>query len=156
MPSEFDFQTITPIALNLPDTVLGWLYIGVWMVVMGAILWVGGSIYRTVTGRQWGLTVLFSVLAFAFAIPRVELLGGADLPFLGQFTNGVTYRPLGFIAVAVAAWMLNPMLALIVGAAEGVSRALFGSHQPTDIFHYALIGLGVSILIQQTDRKSVV
>ncbi len=153
MPSELDFQTITSIALNLPETPLGWLFIGIWLLVLGSVMWVGGSIFRTVTARQWGYTAALSLLAFAFAIPRFELVGGSFLPVLGQLTNGITYRPLGFVAVALAAWYLNPMLALLVGASEGLSRALFDSHQLADIFHYALVGMSVSLLIQQKIRR---
>ena len=153
MPSEFDFQTITQIALNLPQTLLGWLYILLWLFVLGAILRIGGNLYGKATARQWGLTLLFSLLAFVFSIPRFELLGGTLLPVVGQLDGAIAYRPLGFVGVGLAAWFLNPMLVLIVGMAEGLSRALFGSHQLSEIFHYGFVGLGVSLLIQQKIQR---
>ncbi|MFT5193620.1 MAG: PAS domain S-box-containing protein [Cellvibrionaceae bacterium] len=150
MPTDLDFQWFTTPMLDVPDTFLGGLYFVVWLLVFGVILWFGQDTYLKASGRQWGLTVLFMLLAVAEVIPRFELSGGTFLPPVSQAGGAtIVYRPLGFTSVALAAWYLNPMLALMVGMAEGLSRALWGSHQLSEIFHYGFIGWGVSLLVQQ-------
>ncbi|MFK7804804.1 MAG: ATP-binding protein [Anaerolineae bacterium] len=150
MPTDLDFQWLTTPAINLPDTFLGWGYFAVWLIILGGIIWFGRDSYRRVTARQWGLTAVFLLFAMLEVIPRFELSGGMLLPPVNQAGGAaVVYRPLGFTTVALAAWYLNPMLALIVGLAEGLSRALWGSHQIAEIFHYGFIAWGVSLLIQQ-------
>ncbi|MEM8862560.1 MAG: hypothetical protein AAGD96_29985, partial [Chloroflexota bacterium] len=153
MPTELEFQWLTPAALNLPDTPLGWLYIAIWLIVMTAIFLGSRQTLGRTTGRQWGLFAVFLLLAVAEVMPRFELSGGALLPPSGQAGGAIIYRPLGFIGVGLAAWFLNPPLALIVGAVEGLSRGLFGSHQLAEIFHYAFAGWLVSHLIQQKIAK---
>ncbi|MEM9773767.1 MAG: ATP-binding protein [Chloroflexota bacterium] len=149
MPTELEFQWLTPAALNLPETPLGWLYIAVWLIVMLAIFMGNRTTLRQTTGRQWGLVILFALLAIFEVIPRAELSGGALLPPDGQAGGAIIYRPLGFISVGLAAWLLNPPLALLIGAIEGLSRALFGSHQLAELFHFAFAGWLASHLIQQ-------
>ena len=107
MPTELEFQWLTPAALNLPNTLLGWLYIAIWLVVLAAILWSSRATLRQSAGRQWGLAVLFALLAVAEVIPRFELSGGTLLPPSGQASGAIIYRPLGFLSVGLAAWFLN-------------------------------------------------
>lgn len=149
MPTKLEFQWLTQAALHLPSTLLGWLYITIWLVVLAAVLWSGRKTLAEAAGRQWGLAVLFALLAAAEVIPRFELSGGTLLPPTGQADGAIIYRPLGFVSMGLAAWFLNPPLALIVGGVGGVSRGLFGSHQLAEICHFAFAGWLASHLIQQ-------
>lgn len=96
--------------------------------------------YRRLSVRQWLLTAglaLFSIVTsqlfplFVFQDPEIVLTLFAAVPFL------------------LAAAILNPAAAMIVGLFTGLGRSLGQTHTLFEIFHFAMAAAVASSLIQQ-------
>ncbi|HSH01421.1 MAG TPA: ATP-binding protein [Anaerolineae bacterium] len=115
------------------------------------------SIVTRLARRRWPLVVLLAVLAFvAGQVALVSFTPNNQLSPLGLAQNPVvTIAPLGSVPLLMAAALLNPIAAMLVGFSGSLGRVLWQSHQIFDLFHLPLATLLAAAWLQQNYRGRV-
>ena len=134
-----------------PERSLGYVLLLVYALLMLLVLAQRRDDIRQLSWRQWGATIfltLFSIVSSQLFLISISTEG--QLPPLLSAQNPVAYlAPFSFVAFLLAGATLNPLAALIVGLSAGLGRALWQTHQITDLFNFAFAGLVAAYLLQQ-------
>ncbi len=142
--------TIAP-HLSFPERTFGLLLLSIYSVLLLVVGFRRRRDVGALNSRQWLLTLVLSIVAFAFAqLFLISQSSEAQLPPLSTAQNpSITVAPFGLVSVLLAGAILNPMAAMIVGLAGGLSTALWQTHQATDVFHLAFAGALAATLMRQ-------
>lgn len=139
MPFKLWGATFTPY-LTLPNRLLGLFLL---VLYLSFAVWAAyryGRRWRLLTQRQWLLTLC---LCFASVIASqlflIDLPANNILPPIAVAETPVNVlRLIGFVPVLMAALMLGPAPAAVVGMASGLGRGLWQTHEIFDLFHFAM------------------
>ena len=128
--------------LTLPSRPLGYFLLALYVAVTLWGVWHIGREWRTVTRRQWLITLslifasLITSQLFLLHLPANNILP----PIAMAATPVNVLRLVGLVPVLLAAWLLNPPLVVLVAVASGLGRGLWQTHQVFDLFHLGLAG----------------
>jgi hypothetical protein len=142
------------VGIGLPDRLLAYLLLLIYSAVLIYLLYEYYHFFRRTTRRQWQYTALLAIAAFILSqfLP-IRMAFNNQLAPLFAVQNPVTVLiPFAAAPILLAAAILNPLSALVVGAAGGLGQALGQTHQLFSIFHYAFAGLLTGISLQQNYR----
>ena len=137
MPTAYWGVTET-IGLSAPGNWQQWMLILVYLLLCIALLYRGRANLQLFGWQQWlgwlglGVAAMFT----GQFLPVVWRLG--LLPLAGNIDEYFTVYLLAAVPALLAGLVLGPAPALLVGMSMGLGRAFAQSHQPVDIFHYAL------------------
>jgi PAS domain S-box-containing protein len=133
-------------AIGLPDRFPGYLLLLFYIGCFGFILYHHRLEWRQLSARQWRWTAVLLLLAF---------IASQFLPF--PFSNNLppSQPPIAFLTVLawlpvlLAAAILPPAVAMLVGMAAGLGQAWGETHQLLTIFEVALTAVFAAIIMQQ-------
>jgi PAS domain S-box-containing protein len=140
-----------PPRLLLPERPIGYLLLLVYASLFFFALYQQRNGLRRVSKRQWALTGVLAVAALLLSrLLPISVLFDSQLPLPGAARSPTaTLIPFGALPFLLAGALLNPAAALLVGLASGLGRALWGSHQLTDLFHFALAAYLAALWLRQ-------
>ncbi len=148
-----------PLYIEPPEGWLGWLG---WLIFLGAIAWLlhrwWGYHKKKWTVRQWGLLfglVLLMVLTSLFVVYRLPT--GEALPPPGKPLDPTGPALVIFASLSwqLAAGLLGPAPAALLGALSGLSLALWDTHSAFTPLELALAGILLSALVNQRYRTFI-
>lgn len=140
-----------PPRLLLPERPIGYLFLLAYALLFLLIFYQQRRKLWQLSRQQWALTggLVLGALLLSRLLP-ISLLFESQLPLPGTARNPTTtFIPFGAFPFLVAGALLNPAVALVVGLASGLGRALWDSHQLTDIFHFGLAAYLAALALQQ-------
>ena len=150
---------LSPIFQTLPyltaPTLFGWV---VWLLLLGVT---GYSLYfwrryhLSWKGRQWGMFFGLLVLApIAVLLVGFQITSSMSLPTPGLPTGqfGAALLPFAEIPWTLAAGLLGPVGAALVGSLTGLLRGLWDTHSLFTMLEMALLGAIFSAAIRQRYR----
>jgi PAS domain S-box-containing protein len=150
MPLEF-WGAAGAVRLSMPNHPAAYLLLLLYIGLLAYILYVFRLDFRKTTGREWGLTAVFSLIALIAS----QLLP-IPLPFANQFApaaaphNPITvFVPFAIAPLLLAAASLPLPAAILVGLATGLGVALGQTHQPFALFHLAFAAALAHFCLQQ-------
>ena len=142
------------VGVVFPDRLLATLLLLAYGTVLAFFLYEYRRYFRNTSRQQWQYTVGLALIALILSqLLPIRLTFNNQLAPLFAVQNPITVL-IAFAAVPIllAAAILNPLSALIVGAATGFGHAWGQTHQLFDIFHYAFAGIVAGIWYQQNYR----
>lgn len=142
------------VGMGLPDRLLATLLLLVYGAILAYFIYEYAYLFRQTSRRQWQYTALLIVAALLLSqfLP-IRITFNNQLAPLFTVQNPVTVLiPFAAVPLLLAAAILNPLSALIVGAAGGLGQALGQTHQLFSVFHYAFAGLVAGSFLQQNYR----
>ncbi len=128
------------ISLALPGTPLGYFLLLIDLFILGTIL--------AYFSKKLSFTKIIEKWQWVFGLSLAGFITSQLLPIPLPFTNQ-HLTPFSVFPLILAAAFLNPLAVMIVGAMTGLGQSLGQTHQLFDIFHFALTGLLVALLLQQ-------
>jgi PAS domain S-box-containing protein len=140
-----------PPRLLLPERPIGYLLLLAYALLFLLIFYQQRRQIWRLSRRQWALTggLVLAALLLSRLLP-ISLLFESQLPLPGTARNPTTtFTPFGAFPFLLAGALLNPAAALVVGLASGLGRALWGSYQITDLFHFGLAAYLAALAMQQ-------
>ncbi len=153
---------LSPILQTLPyltaPTLIGWV---VWVLLLGVT---GYSLYAwrryhvSWRGRQWGIFIGLLVLApFAVLLVGFHLSSSTALPAPGIPTAqfGSALLPFAGLPWTLAAGLLGPVGAALVGGLTGLLRGLWDTHSLFTMLETALLAAVFSAAIRQRYRTAL-
>ncbi|MGD2050211.1 MAG: cache domain-containing protein, partial [Chloroflexota bacterium] len=137
--------------LTVPERPLGYLLIAVYIGLLSLAIFQRRRDFSQLSRQQRGFTLLLALVSIIGSqLFLISISTESQLPPLSSAQNPEAYlAPFSFVAFIFAGATLNPLAALIVGFAGGLGRALWQSHQLTELFNYAFMGLIAAYLMQQ-------
>jgi PAS domain S-box-containing protein len=146
----------SPLYIELPHDLLGWLALFaalVFLVYMVRLLW--GYHPKYWQNRQWSLLFFLGVLVpLTSLLVVLRLPSGEALPPFGKPIDPAGTPLLIFSALpwVLAAGLLGPAPAAIIGAFSGVLLALWGTHSSFTPLETASLALALSVFLRQRYR----
>lgn len=145
-----------PLYIELPEGWLGWLG---WLFFIGAIAWLlrrwWGYHKKKWTGRQWSLLIglvilmLITSLFIVWRLPAGEAMPPPEKPVDQPGPALVVFAAISWV---LAAGLLGPAPAVLLGGVSGLALALWDTHSPFTPLEIALAALLLSALINQRYR----
>lgn len=137
--------------LTVPERPLGYLLLAIYVGLLSLVIFQRRRDFPQISRDQWGLTLLLALISILGSqLFLISISTESQLPPLSSAQNSEAYlAPFSFVAFIFAGATLNPIAALIVGFAGGLGRALWQTHQITDLFNYAFVALIAAYLMQQ-------
>jgi len=150
MELEFWGASSTPY-LMFPERPLGYLLLALYVGLLSLAIYQRRRDFPQLSRHRWGMTLLLALISIIGSqLFLISISTESQLPPLSSAQNPEAFlAPFSFVAFIFAGATLNPLAALIVGFAGGLGRALWQSHQVTDLFNYAFTGLIAAYLMQQ-------
>jgi len=150
---------LSPIFQTLPymtaPTLLGWLVWALLLGLTGYSLYTWRRYHLKWKGRQWGIFVGLLVLApAAVLLVGFQLASSSALPTPGIPTAqyGATLLPFAGLPWTMAAGLLGPVGAALVGGLSGLLRGLWDTHSLFTMLEMALLGVIFSTAVRQRYR----
>jgi PAS domain S-box-containing protein len=137
--------------ITLPERPFGYLMIAIYIGLMLLAILQRRRDFSLLSRQQRGFTLLLALVSIIGSqLFLISISTESQLPPLSSAQNPEAYlAPFSFVAFIFAGATLNPLAALFVGFAGGLGRALWQTHQITDLFNYAFAGLVAAYLMQQ-------
>ncbi len=150
MPLEL-WGAADSIALSFPARPLEYLLLLLYVSLLVYILYARRYQFKQITSRDLALTGgLAAAGLLTSQLFPIHLTFANQLSPLSAALNPVTIiAPFAVAPLLFAATLLNPIGALLVGAATGLGVALGQTHELYAIFNYGFIGLLIAVFIQQ-------
>jgi len=146
-------------SISIPQSLVGRLVTGFGWLVMAAVIigllryW--RSYNRPTDSRYWGILIALAiVMPFANLFIGVELstpeaLSPQNVPIE---TAGLPLMVFSALPTVLAAGLLGPAGAALIGAISGLIQALWDSHSPFTILELAVVGMAFGVAMQQCYR----
>lgn len=150
---------LSPVLQTLPflttPTPFGWVVWALLLGVTGYSLYVWRRYHTAWNGRQWGMFLGLLVLApLSVLLVGFRLSSSAALPTPGIPTDqfGSALLPFAAVPWTLAAGLLGPVCAALVGGLTGLLRGLWDTHSLFTMVETALLGAIFSAAIRQSYR----
>ncbi|MGH2537639.1 MAG: ATP-binding protein [Candidatus Promineifilaceae bacterium] len=129
--------------LALPERPLGLALLGLYALLTLWAAWRHRAEALAFGRRQWALLAGLAATGFIGGqLFPIYITWASQLPPLASAQNPqAVLAPFALAPVLLAAAVLNPLAALVVGLSSGLGLALFQSHQALTPFHFAFAGL---------------
>jgi PAS domain S-box-containing protein len=137
--------------LFLPERPVGIILLLLYLVLFISAFFRYRASLRLLSLHQWLMAGLLAVASVVTSqLFPVSFSPESQLPPISSVQNPVAVMvPFGMVPVLLAAAILNPPAALLVGFSSGLGRALWQSHQVFDPFHLAFAALVAAWLLEQ-------
>ncbi|MCB8944850.1 MAG: PAS domain S-box protein [Ardenticatenaceae bacterium] len=141
--------------MGIPDQFLAYFLLLVYGAAFAYFVYVNRAYFTSTTRQQWQYTAVLTLTALLFSqLLPIRLSFNNQLAPLFAVQNPITvFIPFATVSFLLAAAILNPLAALIVGTASGLGHAWGQTHQLFDIFHYAFAGVLAAASFQQHYRS---